>query len=293
MSKGNEEGIHLKNEEKVLALVQELLEAETGSKLERIEKPDDVERTLPAVDLILGSAVQLFSIEHTCVEAFPEQFRSDIHVAAFGDAVVEQAEAAYQGPGHLEAWLPLDAVGAVRKRARPPCAKALATWIAATGSGLEVYDYDPDSEFDTARAHPPGVPFEVVLRRTRGLDGRVFLGRFLPDENRRALMRTEAVDHALSRKIPKLRADAEDRGAEAVLVLELQAPSLGGLKPVFDRVGDRLRADGGIEWLVCVNTASRGQAYHGYMLNVKRGSCALFFWPESSQLEVGRRWAWW
>lgn len=67
----------LKNEKKVIDVAKRWLEFITGDKCTGEEKPDLAERRKPEVDRTFYIKKQKYALEHTCIEAFPGEFKSD------------------------------------------------------------------------------------------------------------------------------------------------------------------------------------------------------------------------
>ncbi len=67
----------LKNEAKVIHVAKRWLEFIAGDESLNEEKPDAAERRKQAVDRTFYIKKQKYALEHTCIEAFPAEFKSD------------------------------------------------------------------------------------------------------------------------------------------------------------------------------------------------------------------------
>lgn len=218
-----------------LAVARLIATARSGGDVEILKKPEEEDRSRPAVELVTEDAVGTLAIEHTLVEPFSAQIRDQQQMRPYAEAL----------PGLLEGRLPAGsqfelnlAVGSTNGiKPSPEALKTIAEWAVKTAPQLEVGRSRVDGHMATGR--PPELPFPITLVRwPRSTDDplpQVTIGWWQPDDLPQR--RQERLAVALQKKLPKLTS-AVAKGPQGVLVLESDDVQLSNAVDI----GNSLRA---------------------------------------------------
>jgi hypothetical protein len=226
-----------KNEGKSCDAVVKLLERRTRCKRRDVCPHADVGNR-KNVELRLRLGAQKYAIEHTEVEAFPCQIRTEKWFLELANPIAAKLSGTLPAPGWYYLGLPFNVavyVNAKKRKMiqhkRQAVQRALIAWVGEKAKQL--YRKNPGrptkSEnlrgyVDTCKETPSDIPFEVVLIRESNWtqpphhDGQLFVRPFVPNK-----VKTEhraRLDTALEKKCPKLQS-CKDGGAISVLVLEM------------------------------------------------------------------------
>jgi hypothetical protein len=198
-----------------------------GEPYEVLAVPDEEERVLPAVDLLVqGRGDRLLVVEHTIVESFADRIRDDVLVSDFAAQVESALAGRLPNPGHYR--VVLDPVSLPSRRGLGDLVTAVCDWVGSDAPSLEVGS--PHSAPRHIREEVlASSDLKVRLERWPGRDGQVFVFRSVPEDLEE--MRRERVDIALEAKCPKL-ADARADASESILVLESNDLALGNYSDI-------------------------------------------------------------
>jgi hypothetical protein len=209
-----------------------------GGQVTVVSVPDELERTAPAVDLIVADGQGEIALEHSRIESLDGQFADNAHIDQLLAPIVEALKGRIGIAGTFELAVAPRAVEGTKEAAA--AREQLVAWIRQAASSLVV------GSPATAPAHrlvgePPDTPFPLVLYRWRGPDGgRLRYVRARPDDLE--LLRLARARRLLEAKLPKLEV-ARDGRRLTVLVVESNDLSLANIKLVAAALG---RAVGGI-----------------------------------------------
>ena len=225
-----------KNEEAVCRAVIKVVEQRTGEALRIVARPDQTDRSQPAVEMLLQSpAGRRYALEHTRVESFPQQISDG---KAFAD-LLEPLEAKLSGtlPGPFWLIIPVGALDAVRRNAFNEIRQDIEKWVASAAGSL---DGEEESEGDgtfTTTVVLPSVGFPVTLRRTKLTGSKLVIMREAPADLDN--LRAQRIAQALAKKLPKL-AGQKAAGLETILALESNDIALGNRAVVGQAVREAL-----------------------------------------------------
>ena len=217
------------NEGKACDAVVRLLEQRTGQKRTNVRRPE-MDHIGPPVEIRLNLGTQDYAIEHTHIEAFPGQIRTEAEFGRFINPVVEELSGTLPEPGAYHLYFPTDARIGVRADELERVQSDLKAWVREHSQRLqEENPHRPTRErnprgFDGQyRAKPPGFPYEVTLRRESHWslsprhDGILLVARIAPEDVE--AQRAARLARALERKCPKLW-QCKQEGSCTILILE-------------------------------------------------------------------------
>lgn len=197
--------------------------------------PDEIERQLPAVDLLVEDAKgHKLVIEHTIVESFSGRIFEDTMFAELAKCLEDRLTGRLPVPGHYRVTLE---PGGLRRRdsLEAVCADVV-EWAESQASSLALGSplTAPD-HIATGVLAPWGL--KVRLGRWPRHDGRVVAMRATPSDLEE--MRADRVTKALAAKCPKLKRAAEG-GRTSILVLESDDLALGNYSDVANATASGL-----------------------------------------------------
>lgn len=219
----------MSNQGKVCDAVLRVLEQRTGEARADVSHPEK-NAIGPPVELRFTLGTQSYAIEHTQIEAFSHQIRTEEEFGQLILPVVNKISGTLPKPGVYYVYFPTDANVGVRANELPRIQASLADWIRkhakllhAEYPTMPTRDRNPRGVDKHVCERPPGFPYEVTLRRnvhwarSGRHDGVLLTARLAPEglETRRA----NRLRVALDRKCPKLHRCKEE-GARTILALE-------------------------------------------------------------------------
>ena len=215
------------NEGKACDAVLRMLESRIGAADIRYPERDHVG---PPVDLRFKLAGQEYAIEHSLIEAMPEQTHTAVEFARFIIPVTEVLSGTLPGPAVYNLYFPFNARLGVPPDQLENIRRDFVAWVREKAQALDeknpqkpTREKNPRGFTDQYRGTPPGFSYEVTLRReshwsmSGAHDGVLLAARIAPDD-----VEAQHVEHlrtALDRKCPTLH-ECKDEGARTVLVLE-------------------------------------------------------------------------
>lgn len=234
------------NEGKACDAVLRLLEGRTGKVRTNIFHPE-IDGVGPPVELRLELGAQSYAIEHTRVEAFAGQIRTEEEFGQFIRPVTDELSETLPGPAVYHLYFPINARLGVKADQRARIRSDFIGWVREHAQRLHennpekpTRERNPHGFDERYQAMPPGFPYEVTLHReahwshSSRHDGVLLSARIAP-EGVEAL-RAARLQEALERKCPKLQL-CKDEGARTVLILEDGDISLSN----YVLIGDGLR----------------------------------------------------
>ena len=218
-----------KNEGKSCDAVVRFLEGRERQSRVDVVRPDAAGRA-SQVDFKVSLGAQVYAIEHTQIEAYENQVRSDRHFAQLVGPVKAELSGTLPGDAVYDLHFPIE-TGLGKKSPDLSRAQwALVHWVRGKADELDARDIavSADAPYPAQHHHsvsetPTGFPYEVTLHRvrrsrmTRGEPGSLDVARVAPEDL--SVPRLERLRRALQAKCPKLKR-CKDGGARTVLVLE-------------------------------------------------------------------------
>jgi hypothetical protein len=210
-----------RNEKPVCDAVINYLASIEGEKVEHIEQVDDVVRAMPAVEAIYRTKSKHFAVEHTRIESFLQQIGQGKTFEEFLAPLSQELSGTVAGTFYL-----IVAAGDIRVRRQDQegVIKALKTWVEEKATTLAAAETSGDGGNVMIQERPPGVPFDVALRKERDVGSEVVCFQAMQADPQEA--RNDAMAASLEKKCPKLQAarnklESEKKaGPVSVLVLE-------------------------------------------------------------------------
>lgn len=203
------------------------LEKRLGVIRSNLSLPEKEKRD-PPIEVECGLGDQVYAIEHTQIESFPNQIELGHEFVKFIPDIESELAGQLPSPGTYVLTLPTS----VRVKAKDAAAVkvALVKWIKEKTAEFHERvperrsrSHSPRGDGQWVKEQPNGVPFEVYLKRELHWssdgrhDGRLMISRFAPRELE--TLRPERMTTALNKKCPKL-SKCKQAGARTVLILE-------------------------------------------------------------------------
>ena len=218
-----------RNEQAVCERIVTLLEERAGHRRADVRHPEKTGEG-PPIDLRLTVEGRIFAIEHTRIEAFRHQIRTDALYVQLIRPVIEALSGELPGAALYELRFPLDSSLGARKAKVEALRNELIEWVRR--SARQVHERNADtlrssrtsSKFvDVVHGRPPGFRYEVQLWVRAALSGAeqgtLSHGRYAPEDNVLEAARESRLRRALEDKCPKLH-ECREQGARTILVLE-------------------------------------------------------------------------
>lgn len=237
------------NEGMVCDAVVRVLEGITG------QERSDTEHPNPSggpgdVDLLFKLGADQYALEHTRIEAFPNQIQQDIHFSKFISPVLDQLKCDIPKPGIYNLMFPLDARFNVGVEKLEALRSKLTRWVQEMAYEMHEEhplrlskEVNPREIRQRATGRPEGFPFDVTLTRSvhwadSGVhDGVLKPSRIAPGDVED--LRRERIQTAIDKKRSKLARRKSD-GARAILALENNDISLSNHALVGERLAELL-----------------------------------------------------
>lgn len=182
----------------------------------------------PPVDYWFNIGGQTFAVEHTRIEAFPEQIRTGVDFSAFVEPIERALDKNMPSPGSYSLIFRIDPTDGISRKRLPALRQSIIEWAHRAAAELHAESpvrmdryHKPHGSDNTRVVEIDGV--EVRLRRqvhwaeNGSFDGRLHVMRVAPDaveDQRRTRIQT-----ALDAKCPKLL-ECKNLGARSILLLE-------------------------------------------------------------------------
>jgi hypothetical protein len=218
------------NQGKCCDAVLRILEDRVGSsRTLPLHFPEKVQHKAP-VELTCKIGSTLYALEHTKVEAYPEQMQDGSN---FMDALVHLENSITDAlPKH--AWfnlvVPANSFKGLTARAVKDIGVRIEEWVVRTAPLLKPSDRQMESITESI----DGVGFRVTLQAIFGIsdrNGKLRISRFPPSDLE--VLRSAHIKQMLARKLPKLGTWAID-GAHTVLILESEDIALTNHRLVLE-----------------------------------------------------------
>ncbi len=217
------------NQGKSCDAVVRVLEAREGAERTNVRHPER-DSYGPPVELRFRLGVQEYAIEHTQIEAFPNQLYANRLFKQLTDPVVAELSGRLPGPAVYHLFFPNNTRLDVPSDKLRAIQNDLVEWVREHAQHLheensqeptrERYPHGIRTQF---RDTPPGFCYNVVLQREAHWSffqrnhGVLLAASFAPEYVE--TLRVDRLRNALERKCPKL-GKCKDEGARTVLVLE-------------------------------------------------------------------------
>jgi hypothetical protein len=205
-----------------------------GITIKRIRYPDEEQRNVKAVDVLVESSSSEIVIEHTLIESYPGQIAEHSRIQELLKPLQTMLAGKLPTPGHYELSVAVGAVKGAKDTER--IQSALIKWVKNKAPSLQM------GSPDVAPAHyitekPRGVPFEVTLYRWPYSDGKFWIILQAPEDLEEK--RRQRISKALEEKCPKLFKARSDK-RDSVLLFELDDISLGNHIAVANVISEEL-----------------------------------------------------
>ena len=223
------------NEGKVCDAVVRVLEKWTGETRADVRHPDK-KGSGPPVDVRLKLGAKEYAIEHTRIEPYQNQIRTDVDVDRIIRHIRKKIPHPFPSPAYYELQFPIDVSFPKGKAKRDRALKDLVEWVLAKeqilrdrNSGRILPVRNPYMANDSIKGTPAGFDCEFDLLRwpiaqfIRKRPGTLSFRFIYPNDIED--LRMDRLRHAFFRKCPKLQA-CKTEGARTVLVLESSDPGL-------------------------------------------------------------------
>lgn len=182
------------------------------------------------VELVCMIGPTRYALEHTKIEAYPEQMQDGIH---FTDALAHLETSLTDAlPKH--AWymlvIPTSSFKDITTKEADSIGEKVSEWVVRTAQRLK----PSNRQMELLSENIDGVPFRLTLQATIGIPdlyGKLSIARSAPADLE--ALRTSKIEQMLAKKLPKLQAWANDN-AHAVLILESEDISLTNHQVVLD-----------------------------------------------------------
>lgn len=184
----------------------------------------------PPVEYVFDLAGRTYALEHTIIEAFDEQIRTDVDFEKFVAPINSALDYRMPRPGKYELVFPIDPCAGLKPRDIPNIQEAIIAWVRTKAIELHAeLPYKPTKTekprgyLSVRKETLPGLGFELRLSRETYwempniADGRLIVRRFAPQNHEN--LREQRLVTAFDRKCPKL-AKWKAAGAVSVLILE-------------------------------------------------------------------------
>lgn len=229
------------NERKVCDAVARALEERAGAKRSGAFSPEDTKTGAP-IEYVFDLGDYKFAIEHTVVEAFPDQIQTNKHFGDFVAPIEHALAGALPKPGKFDLHFRINPSEGMSHRATAKTQAAIVQWVRENAMNLHAErpsqpdrPHSPHGYKSQRKAIVEGV--EVLLVRETGwwmpekAKGRLFVGRFAPPQYE--TLRLSRMKMAIEKKLPKLMW-WKDRGARSVLILENRDMALSNHGVIYD-----------------------------------------------------------
>jgi hypothetical protein len=215
------------NERKACDAVVRALEKLAGCGRTNAHSPEDL-GAQSQVEYMFELEGLRYAIEHTIVEAFAEQMRTNVDFQAFVDPIVTALDRRLPQPGKFDLVFEIDPSKGLKPRHILEAQRAVIAWVETNAAELHAEcpaqpskDHKPFGVRGIRTGSPAGIKLtltrEVAWSLPEKAHGRLFAIRTAPKDYED--LRRERMNTALRKKLPKLHA-CKEAGARTILVLE-------------------------------------------------------------------------
>jgi hypothetical protein len=207
------------NEGKACDAIIRHLEARANAQRSNIRLHDKHPEPDRRVELTFELGSDLYAMEHTGIEPFPDFMRMNRDSQRLFDPIIRGASAALSPNEILELQIPVGALTNRGKKELKRIQDALVRHVIMTAPAVPVRSY-ADYIGDIKPVTPSGVPFPVTLYRfsSLGLTARFHITHSLRGD--RGAIRSERIRLACEKKFPKLAAWKASDKARTIFVME-------------------------------------------------------------------------
>jgi len=182
------------------------------------------------VELVCMIGSTRYALEHTKIEAYPEQMQDSTH---FTDAL-EHLETSLTDVLPTHAWymlvVPVNSFKDRTSKKAEAIGEKVSEWVIRTAQLL----HPSGRQMQSLTENIDGVPFQLTLQATIGIPdlyGKLSIARSAPADLE--TLRASRIEQMLVRKLPKLQAWAND-GTHTVLILESEDIALTNHQVVLE-----------------------------------------------------------
>ena len=205
------------NQGKCCDAILRILEERTGAVRSRLIFPEKEHHSAP-VELVCTIGTTRYALEHTKLEAYPEQIRDGVH---FTDGL-ELLETELSDHLPKNAWftliVPVNSFQGLSPTQVKKIRQNISGWVVQTAPLMKL----SQRGFDVKTQNINGVPFPVTLEASAGpveSSGKLKIARFAPPDIEG--LGSRQIGIALAKKLPKLQAWIQP-GLHTVLILETE-----------------------------------------------------------------------
>lgn len=215
------------NERKACDAVVRALEELAGSRRANARSPEDL-GAQAQVEYTFELDGLTYALEHTIVEAFAEQMRTNVDFQAFVGPIAAELDRNMPTPGRFDLAFEIDPSKGLKPRHIVEARQAIIRWIETNANELHA-----ECPITPTKSHKPfgvkgvrtGSPAGIKLVLTREVawsvpekaHGRLFIIRTAPKDYEE--LRQDRMKTAMRKKLPKLQV-CKQAGARTVLILE-------------------------------------------------------------------------
>jgi hypothetical protein len=215
------------NERKACDAVVRALESLAGDRRTDPHSPEDLGAEAQ-VEYTFDLAGMRHSMEHTIIEAFAEQIRTNVDFQAFVAPIITALDGHMPPPGRFDLVFDIDPSRGLKARSIRGVQRDIIAWVIASAAELHA-----ECAVEPSREHKPfgvkgvrtGSPAGIKLTLTREVvwslpkvaHRRLFVIRSAPKNYEK--LRRERLNLAMQKKLPKLLA-CKEAGARTILILE-------------------------------------------------------------------------
>ncbi len=213
------------NERKACDAVTRTLEQRAGTLRADTRAPEDLRHAAP-IEYAFELAGRTYAVEHTIVEAFDGQIRSDVDFGRFVEPIAKALDRNMPPPGKFLLCFPIDPSGGLSRKAIAEAQERIVDWVRRSAADLHAECPQPPSKARNPHGHSEnrkgvvaGVELTLFRETWEGMPaaavGRLFVQRFAPPGYES--LRIDRLKKAMSDKLPKLGKWKAD-GARTVLI---------------------------------------------------------------------------
>jgi hypothetical protein len=215
------------NERKACDAVVRALEELAGCRRANAHSPEDL-GAQAQVEYTFDLGGLRYAVEHTIVEAFAEQIRTNVDFQTFVDPIVATLDHNMPPPGRFDLVFEIHPSKGLKPRHVIEAQREVIAWVEANASELHAEcpvqpsrNHKPFGAKGVRTGSPAGIKLtltrEVVWSMPKKAHGRLFTIRTAPKDYEN--LRRERIKTAMHKKLPKLQA-CKEAGGRTILVLE-------------------------------------------------------------------------
>jgi hypothetical protein len=230
----------MSNESAVCAAVCGFLSLTTGETVQILSKPDLSHREKKSVDFLIGSTTRRWAVEHTRIESFENQIKTDRKLAPWARKLEETLIGTLPQPGRYVLIVDCETFSSCKIRERKKASQSVAAWVRSSAVSLPIGNGSRIVQL--VKGGPPQLPFLVQMYRmttVRSNQGSLRVSLTAPEDLQ--YLRKARIRRSLTEKCPKLQQmQSKDEELLTILVLESNDLSLANYIDIGRAVAEEL-----------------------------------------------------